>query len=127
MKKEPVNQQTKVPNRSTNNRIAMLPKQRYKQEQRLMLLNADSIVDTYHVRKSAKLKTNNLKQKTSSQSTEEGFDEDFTSFSDEDDELLILQQTSQVDDVDYLVKPFSTTGTQKTQVFKFNGFSFLSI
>lgn len=87
----------------------MLPKQRYKQEQRLMLLNVDSIVDTYQ-HKQAVNSTKNVKRNCSSQSTEEGFFDEFTSFSEEDDELLILQKTGQID----RVKPPLTT---KTQVF----------
>ena len=67
-------------------RIAMLPKQRYKQEQRLMLLNADSIVNTYPQRQLQRTAAGTVKRNCSSQSTEEGFDESFS----EDDELLIL-------------------------------------
>ena len=82
-------------NQVPTSRIAMLPKQRFKQEQRQMLLNADSIVNTYQQTTSNnnKTTTTNVKRNCSSQSTEEGFDEEFTSFSDENDELLILQNT----------------------------------
>lgn len=72
----------------TTNRIAMLPKQRYKQEQRLMLLNSDTTVHNTHLaqKQPQRIKIN---LKSSSKSSEEGFDEEF-SFSDED-EILILQ------------------------------------
>lgn len=73
----------------------MLPKQRYKQEQRL--LNADAIVNTHpqrqlliqQLQRAVSGATGTVKRNCNSQSTEEGFDEEFTSFS-EDDELLIL-------------------------------------
>lgn len=86
-------------------RIAMLPKQRYKQEQRLMMLNADSIVNTYPPRQLQQFQQQlqraasaaiTGKRNCSSQSTEEGFDEEFTSLS--EDELLILPFGPPTDD-----------------------------
>lgn len=68
----------------------MLPKQRYKQEQRL--LNADAITHPQRqllLQQLQKAGATTVKRNCNSQSTEEGFDEEFTSYS-EDDELLIL-------------------------------------
>ena len=63
-----------------------------------MLLNADPIVNTYPQRQLQRAASAAaVKRNCSSQSTEEGFDEEFTSFS-EDDELLIFPLGLPIDD-----------------------------